>query len=373
MKKFYILLTSATIGLVACENVVDSPVMLPEGSEIETLIGEQNGVFDDSGFELMLGGTVLESFYYENCETNDSSKQHKRVVFNEDGTCSVILHTTKEGTDVYYHSRTFVWDYDEQTKSIVTTDEYGNVNRAQILYLDGEKFVYQGVVADHMQQMPYMDDDMDYSRYRTIAYITRDYGWDDKETLSFDVEVRCLAAKDDARLNKMYELIEGANGEVDDDLVVESLHSKVLYFGRDLNGVESGCTYGDIGIYYIWGDYVYWTDTVTLGGAIPSTYVLLEDGTCRDCFVYDELGNQQHPLWGKKCYLEDKWSYDAENNMLYIGDSSAEVLYCDDAMAILKGKIDGYPQYYDYALIYVDFTKLDRDATLEEYDELFSL
>ena len=85
------------------------------------------------------------------------------------------------------------------------------------------------------------------------------------------------------------------------------------------------------------------------------------------------MGNQQHPLWGKKCYLEDKWSYDAENNMLYIGDSSAEVLYCDDAMAILKGKIDGYPQYYDYALIYVDFTKLDRDATLEEYDELFSL
>ena len=92
----------------------------------------------------------------------------------------------------------------------------------------------------------------------------------------------------------------------------------------------------------------------------------MEDGTCRYCLTltYDITD----PYYGKNCFTEYSWSYDAENNTLHTGRSSAEVLYCDNNIAILKGEICSWVGFYDYCLFHIDFTTLDRENTLNKYN-----
>lgn len=183
-----------------------------------------------------------------------------------------------------------------------------------------------------------------------------------------------MADPNDKRLNKMYELIEEANGDIDDELFVELITTKVMCFANDINGTESGCHYGDRGEYYSIDNIIYWAHDL-VGGEPAYIYVFEEDGTGKSCFLWQGLAAPEHPLAGKKCYLACNWSYDAESNTLYTSsDCAAEVLYCDNDIAILRGFINyNYAKYFDYCLFYVEFNKLDRETVLEEYSTLFEL
>lgn len=342
-------------------------------SEIDVLIGEQQGLFDDSGLALLLSDAVLNLEYIEDSCSGAVLYRERRIVFNEDGTCYVICHDDMADESLllpseYFYSRTYSWTYDEGSKVITTIDEYGNASKATVIYLDGHRMAYTGAIADMMISVCDAG-----SECRTLVSFTDDRSWEENELLSYDVHFRGYPDKNDKRLNSMLELIANSDGDVDDELFSELIKTKVMYFGRDIDGTESGSVYGDVGVYYSLDNVLYYSDRITDGGFEPSIYVMMEDGSAKSCFVYDGLADPAHPLVGEKCFIECEWSYDANSNTLYTNKSAAEVLYCDKEIAILRGTIEGVSHLYDYCLFYIDFAKLDRKSTLDDYSTPFVL
>ena len=185
--------------------------------------------------------------------------------------------------------------------------------------------------------------------------------------------------------------------EVDDHLFLWHLENKVFYYGNDSKGTASGCSYGDIGMY------------VSEDGELTHKYMaeamylynhralmMFENNVCR---VNGYWGDRPFHVEGnrfpeydyhEKGFRNRYWRYDAETNMLYtkmwnvddltsdeiaqIEECSAEVLYVDHNVAILKGHIMEEPlkEYADWGYFYVDFRKYDREAYTSEYDKDFT-
>lgn len=358
MRKLNLLLSITILALTACNRENDS-----------TLPGE----FDDSKLATKLCNTVLKSKYIEDAN-GTRTYDHKETIFNNDGTCYAIRQLEIEYLDEdktlckeinYYYSRSFTWEYDVETNTLTTTDKQGNIKTATIVELDDEKIKYRGEIADEMLHRGLIDNQKGGNNV-SLAYFADSSSWQQEELLSYDAHFRMLADENDNRLNKINNLIAEANGTIDDNLFTELLTSKALYCGTDNEGTESGCFYGDRGIYYSYNNQVYWCNTQVVGGPEPSTYIFMEDGTCRNCLTL--TNDISDPYYGKNCFTEYSWSYDAENNTLHTGRSSAEVLYCDNNIAILKGEICRWVGFYDYCLFHIDFTTLDRENTLNKYN-----
>ena len=361
--------------------------------DINALIETQKEGFDNSDLESALKYYVLEQEYRQ---LNDGEKQNNEVLiaFGEDNkammlTKQCVSEALKDDdgnylvdahgnyaykyTDVYYHSRECSWSFDTATNIITTTDEYGIEYKAEVVYYDGKKLIYGGMICDEFTAIPTEHLGFD---YLTLVTLTEDRTkWDEwlQKAISFDCTVRYIASKEDKRLNWMLQMAESANGIINDELFVETLLSKVFYFGYDAKGTESGYLYGDPGVYYNVGGVWYWK-LIFEGGHYPSTYVMMEDGTLRECYTYyNGAGDPEMEQYSdKEVYYATKWSYDAATNTLHTnGNSEAEVLYFDGEIAVLKGLIDKFPYQFGeekYGLFYVDFTKLERKDILDKYN-----
>jgi hypothetical protein len=204
-----------------------------------------------------------------------------------------------------------------------------------------------------------------------------------EQAISFDSTVRMIVDKQDKRLNWMLECVANADGDIDDDLFVETLVSKAFYIGYDAMGTESGCFYGDVSMYYINDGIWYWWPTAGLS-PYPSSYLMMNDGVLRHCYKFEGVNDNRYDKYiGDMIYRETKWSYNSESNTLHttgFGDifanCTAEVVYFDGNVAILKGIFDEKPLQYNnesiYGLFYVDFTKKDRAELLKNHDLNFN-
>ena len=399
MRKFRLcaMFTILSLSLLACNDTmtnVDSPQ--PEQSElydINALIENQKEGFDNSNLEEALKHYVLEQEYRQ---LNDGEKQTNEVLiaFGEDNRAMMLRkYCAKEALkdnngnyildangdyifaeyDVYYHSRECSWRFDAASNTIITTDEYGIEYSAKVVYYDGEKLIYEGMICDEFTSLP--TEHLNFN-YLTLVLLTENYAkWDEWKqiALSYDTYERYIVAKEDKRLTWMLDTIEKANGNIDDKLFVETLLSKVFYLGYEPDGVESGAHYGDPGVYINQDGVWYWKQLFE-GGHYPSTYVMMEDGLLRDCHLYyNGTGDDKMEQFsGEEVYYTTKWSYDEATNTLQTnGNSKSEVLYFDGEVAILKGVINQFPLRFndnDYGLFYIDFAKLERDEVLERYD-----
>lgn len=364
--------------LASCNNELnegDGILTIPN-DDIEQLINEQKGEFDSSQLMGTLCTTALETEYYLINDGKEKNMQHKQIIFNEDGTCRILLHrvTPKvvdinddgthvwEDVDEYYYSRKYFWTFDNDTNTITTTDEYNNYHHAKILYLSEYALIYEGCIGDELHSIKNGE------KYYTLGKFVDDReGWM-KQATSYDVEFRGFACENDMRLYHILELIDSAKGNIDDSLFTYNLLNKVVNIMPDVEGTESGAEYGDIRMYvYDNGAYLY-SDSVE-GDTLQKLYIMMEDGTYRHCFPGWQVS--PHNTTDKMLYQEYEWNYDEHTNMLntqYSDYCGAEVLYVDDDKAILKGHINGRPFTGEYGLFLIDFNQYDRSAILEEYN-----
>lgn len=152
-------------------------------------------------------------------------------------------------------------------------------------------------------------------------------------------------------------LIDSQEGEVNDELFVEMLTSKVMQFTEQYLTHKSNDH-----------EKPFWTSSNEWdGGTYLGSLMMMEDGTCYD-HSYEGCANIEfeqflHERGYKGGYYTTLWSYDAENHMLntvYTIDlynfsvaMAAEVLYFDGKEAILVGHIAGVAvvganKYNDY-------------------------
>ena len=380
MRKLCIFL--AMLSLCACKETIDRPIdVLPSvDNEIDQLLSEQQGDVDIANLEALLCSNALEMNYYLK-DGKEQKEQNKRFIFNEDGTCRILLHRTiskvvdedKSGNHIwndveeYYYSRVYKWSLDKDSKTLTTEDDYGNTFSATIIYGSDVAIVYDGCIGDELRTIE------SGCNYRTLAKFVADReAWTDV-AVSYDVVFRSFACENDSRLQKMLNLIDSANNSVDDDKFVDALLTKVVAMENDVNGTESGCAYyGDVSMYvYDNGAYLY--HDVVEGGVLPSILVMLENGIYRECFTSDilDLSGPNNAPKDSKLYLEYNWSYDKQTNTLYTHYSDkngAEVLYVSENEAILRGHICGYPCTGEYGIFYIVFNKYDRESILKEYN-----
>ena len=137
--------------------------------------------------------------------------------------------------------------------------------------------------------------------------------------------------------------IDSQEGEIDDELFVEMLLSRVMDFSEQYLTYESNYREG-----------TYWTSSDDWDGfEYCGTLMMMEDGTCYDhshegC-AFIEFDSFLHERGYKGTYYTTLWSYDAETHRLNTVDApnsyniemSAEVLYFDGEEAILVGHIAG--------------------------------
>lgn len=371
----------AMLLLYACNKPVEVPMngMPNINNDIEKLLDEQQGDVDVTNLESMLCAKAIEMEYYLD-ENKETKEQHKRFVFNEDGTCRILLHRVvdkvvgedNDGShiwnevDEYYYSRVYNWTLDKESKVLTTSDNYGNIHTATIIYLGEDVMIYDGCIGDELRSNESVNN------YRTLVKFVADReAWTDV-AVSYDVEFRLYADENDLRLQRMLDLVDNASDNVNTDLFIDALLTKVIAMEYDPYGKESGCSYGDVSMYvYEQGAYLY-RDLVE-GGALPGILVMSEDGKYKECFTTDilDLSGPHNVPEGSKLYLEYDWSFNKENNTLFTYgsyDNGAEVLFVDDNVAILKGHICGYPYNGEYGLFYIVFNKYDRESILKEYN-----
>lgn len=138
-------------------------------------------------------------------------------------------------------------------------------------------------------------------------------------------------------------MIDSQEGEIDDELFVQQLVSRVVTFSEQYLTHESNYREG-----------AYWTSANDwVGGDYCGSLMMMEDGTYYDrthvgC-AFVEFDAFLHEKGYKGSYYTTVWSYDAETHTLntvhspnyYNIDMSAEVLYFDGEEAILAGHIAG--------------------------------
>lgn len=390
MKKFSLILIAASFCLIACEKS-------PSDTSVENTDKQQNqdtisqllasrGDIDYTDLEAKFASHVLQMEYYRLEDDPMGIKTERQILtkFGDDGKCQAVRKIThidriegEDGEDLselydgYYYGRECDWKFDAETSTLTTTDKYGKTFVAKVVYYDGEQLIYEGMIGDEFHA-----DNIKRPDYITLStFVEANDTWNEwkEQAVSYDSVVNSIVADDDNRFNTMIELCGKADGNIDDELFVNTLLGKVFYFGYDKTGTESGCFYGDVGVYCYEDDIWYWFMQFE-GGHYPGTYVMMEDGKCRDCytFVNGTASPELDKLDGTPVYNELVWSYDKDTNILHTGNASeAEVLYFDGNIAILRGVVNDFPYCSGdnvYGLFYVDFTKLDREEVLKSYD-----
>lgn len=203
---------------------------------------------------------------------------------------------------------------------------------------------------------------------------------------SKEVNTPVEAKEVDARLKFMDDMC-ALGLEVDDELFLWHLETKVFYYGNDSKGTASGCSYGDIGMYGYKDGEMIWDLSTGNWRHNNRTLIMMEDGYCRTHGIWgyfpdDEDNRFPEYDYDEKGYRNRYWRYDAETNILYTNmwgtepedDCCAEVLYVDGKIAILKGQIMYEPnsRSADWGYFYVDFKKYDREEYMNEYDKEFT-
>ena len=401
MRKIVFFLVLASLSFTACgELPCDNAISVPENnatenhSQIVAMLEKQMEGFDNADLESMLSTMVLCHEYQEEKGCDTKFEKDMLTIFREDGTCQTIWKCpdskplvdengdyilTDWGdyqwvhSDIYFSSRECKWSFDSASNTITTIDEYGNAFSATVEYYDGKQLIYRGMICDAFVS------DLDHYNandyYSLTSFVDRDGTWDEwySKSVTFDSYIRKHADKQDKRLNWMLERVATANGNIDDDLFIDRLLTKTFFFGFKAQGADSGCFYGDVGMYCNKGGIWYW-----MKENYDGIYLMMEDGTLRKCHEYSCSGtNEYREYEGKPIYTATKWSYDKDTNMLYSSefgspsfDYAAEVLYFDGDIAILSGEFDNYPWGYGCdveCLFYIDFTELDRESVLNKY------
>lgn len=154
----------------------------------------------------------------------------------------------------------------------------------------------------------------------------------------------------------LLELIEGQDGEIDDALFVEKLHT--TFFDCADRYMVSGTP-----AQWRWA---YHYDGQEMFGAIyfdaDGTYVLRERfGFATGDEVAESMLRDGYGGW----YARENWHYEAESNTLVTSlegfELRAEVLYLDDEQAVMRGHIGG-----------ISFVAYDSDGAYIAFDnELF--
>lgn len=113
------------------------------------------------------------------------------------------------------------------------------------------------------------------------------------------------------------------------------------------------------------------------GGHYPGVKTLFfDDGTCRDCFSYNEIGS----LYTIYTYHKYDWQYDSDtrsiitwgpyyNHLDQSEGSVAKVLYynAENHRLILEGHIFFLNQYINRISGYIDVDPAERASVIEEY------
>lgn len=373
MKKVFTFVVA--LSLYACNEITDRPIELSPNidNEIDQILNGQQGEVDVTNLETMLCSSALEMHYYYVNDSEDKTSEHKRFIFNEDGTMRILYHRVvlapnddsieNEYVDEYYYSRVYNWMLDKDSKTLITCDCYNNKYSATILYLSNDVIIYDGCIGDELRSVK------DGYKYRTLAKFIDDRDSWFEVAQPFDVVFRLYADENDLRLKRMLELAN--SGPADSEKFIDAVLSSVISVETDYSGKESGCIYGDVCM-YVYANGVYYRKDDAEGPTLPPLLVMFEDGVYRECFSSDRV-NEAGPSVpvGSRMYIEYEWSYDTSTNTLYTNGSEedgAKLLYINDNVAILKGHICGFPYSGEYGLFYIDFNKYDRDKILEEYN-----
>ena len=137
----------------------------------------------------------------------------------------------------------------------------------------------------------------------------------------------------------LLELVEEQEGEIDDALFVEKLHTTFF-----------DCADG----YYVSGEpkQWMWAALVDGGGDMLGTIYFDDDGTYVSRVVFlstftgDEVGERMLRDGYAGWYSRNDWHYESESNTLITSfegyELRAEVLYCDEDEAVLRGHIGGF-------------------------------
>lgn len=406
MKTYIYLFAFIGITATACNEVVENPIIDDPKSEFEILIENMQGEVDDALLLETLHTKGLESTAYRvSADSDETSESLIRYIFNEDGTCQLfstlddlrVNYTSSYGEkNIGVCSRIFDWNYDEETNTITTSDEYGGIYEAQILYFDGATLCYIGNVGGELTHeynplcIPNTTEGFEVCRIVSIVD-NRDTWLED--TIHFDNLFYGIVDPRDRQYNRIVELCN-MDVEINDDAFVERLLNSTLNFNLvEDNGITE-CIYpGGMAprLYMISKDGTVWSnhDMPLKGYSVPALSVMMEDGSCRECIDYAHLYTSDTE--SEYAYTLHEWEYDAETNTLItkhgqfdydpLHISKAVVLYFDGDIAILRGHVLGFPRIIESeetylgldGLFYIDLNVDDRTSVLEKYDNLVDL
>lgn len=158
MRKIYLFLVLACCGLVACEASLNpndklDPMVDPAIVEMEALIAEQNGEFDDNELLAKLHSTAMVHSgkifrYIDNTwrlSFKDGGYPTIGYIFYENGTGS-IYHggpccANHEGSGYY---STYQYEYDAKSNTLTTIED--NKFEAKVLYFKDDTIILEGYV-----------------------------------------------------------------------------------------------------------------------------------------------------------------------------------------------------------------------------------
>lgn len=122
------------------------------------------------------------------------------------------------------------------------------------------------------------------------------------------------------------------------------------------------------------------------GGRCPCIQtIFFEDGTCRDCYSYNPIGEGGYPLGREDSYTKYDWKYDSdtrsiitkvlyymispEGEPIYFNDSSMKILYynTENHSLILEGQIFEYDSEVIRMSGYIDVDPAERERIIEKY------
>ena len=155
MRKIYLFLVLACCGLVACEASLNpndklDPIGDPVILEMEALIAEQNGEFDDNELLAKLYTSLfshIEIFNRVDDSWRDTFKDGARPIWGyilyENGTGSIYYGPTPgvDPEDSRYYS-TFQYEYDAKSNTLTTIK--GNKFEAKVLYFKDDTMILEG-------------------------------------------------------------------------------------------------------------------------------------------------------------------------------------------------------------------------------------
>lgn len=162
MRKIYLFLVLACCGLVACEASLNpddklDPIGDPAIVEMEALIAEQNGEFDDKELLDALYSSAVKYYDKKYLFYLDNNNEWKSELIDGGSVSAYTFHDTGElrcyvadccyGTSaddpyVYYISQEF--NYDADSNTLTTTALDGSKLNAKVLYFKDDVVIIEG-------------------------------------------------------------------------------------------------------------------------------------------------------------------------------------------------------------------------------------